>query len=146
MSNRDVHAGSDRFPQSERKHPDEWQQELNPDHMAGQNIGERSGDREQGLPTAFDEKEVHRTLHADFDDDELKQIPILQPGQRLQQGASYLDLRDPGRREFTAMGGMEAGAENRYVPKDSVPYSLWNRLTGVENPERIPERGPRREE
>lgn len=126
--------------QTELKHPAEWQPDLNPDHMAGQNIGQRSDDLEQGLPTAYDVKEVHRTLHDDFQDDELKQIPILQMGQRLQQGATYIDLRAAHREAFTATGNMEAGAENWYVPKDQVPYSLWNRLTGVENPERIAER------
>lgn len=134
-----------RKPQTEHKHPAEWERDLNPDRMAGQNIGERAGDREQQLPTAYDVKEVHRSLHADFEDDELKQIPVLRTGQRLQQGATYLDLRDESRREFTATGDQEAGERNRYVPKDEVPYSLWNRLTGVENPERIAERNDRGE-
>jgi hypothetical protein len=128
-------------PQTEQKHPDQWERDLNPNRMAGQNIGERSADREQGLPTAYDVKEVHRALNDQFIDDELKQIPILPEGQRLQQGATYLDLSDAERREFTATGEMAAEPGNRYVPKTEVPYSLWNRLRGVENPERIAERG-----
>jgi hypothetical protein len=127
-------------PQTEVKHPPEWQADLNPNHMAGQNTGERAGEREQGLPTAFDVKEAHRALRGDFADDELRQIPILADGQRLEQGATYLNIRDPRRREFTALGGMQAESDCWYVPKDAVPYSIWNRLTGVENPERIPER------
>lgn len=127
-------------PQTEKKHPDQWERDLNPDRMAGQNIGERSADREQGLPSAYDDKDVHRSLHDQFADDELKRIPVLPAGQRLQQGATYLDLRDPEREEFTATGEMSAGADNRYVPKDEVPYSLWNRLRGVDDPERIAER------
>jgi hypothetical protein len=129
-------------PQTEVKHPAEWQADLNPHHMAGQNIGERAGEREQGLPTAFDVKEAHRALRRDFADDELRQIPILTEGQRLEQGATYLDIRDPGRREFTALGGMQAEPDGWYVPKDAVPYSIWNRLTGVRNPDRIPDRRP----
>lgn len=37
----------DRFPkqQARQKHPDEWQRELNPDHLAGQNIGRESDER-----------------------------------------------------------------------------------------------------
>lgn len=133
-------------PQSEQKHPSEWQQDLNPNHLAGQNIGPDSDDLEQGLPTAYDVKEVHRTLSDAFQDDELRQIPVVPPGSRLQQGATYVDLRDAEQREFTATGQMTADAEHWYVPKDQVPYSLWNRLTGVENPERLAERPRDRDE
>ena len=127
-------------PQTEQKHPDEWQRDLNPNHMAGQNIGEVAADQEQGLPTAYDVKEVHRSLSEQFQDDELRKIPVLREGQRLEQGATYLDLRSPQRREFTATGEMSASPDGWFVPKTGVPYSLWNRLLGVENPERIPER------
>jgi hypothetical protein len=127
-------------PQTTHNHPAEWERDLNPNHMAGQNIGERSSEMEKGLPTAHDFKDAHRTLHDAFEDDELKQIPILPQGQRLQQGATYLDLRDPQREEFTARGDMTASDDNWFVPKDEVPYSLWNRLLGVDNPERIAER------
>ena len=34
------------------------------------------------------------------------------------------------------MGYMEAGPRSRYVPKDLVDYVTWNRLIGVDNPER----------
>ena len=70
-------------------------------------------------------------------DDALKQIPILWPDARLEQGATYIDLRDPRRREFTATGDMSAGEDNWYVPKDAVDYELWNRLIGITNPERL---------
>lgn len=135
-------ANQSRTPQTEEKHPDQWQRDLNPSHMAGQNVGQASGTVEHALPTAYDVKEVHRTLNDGFADDELKQIPVLRPGQRLQQGATYVDLSDPERREFTAMGDMEAREDGWLIPKQQVPYSLWNRLTGVDNPERIAERRP----
>ena len=32
---------------------------------------------------------------------------------------------------------MEATANHWYVPKTEVGYVLWNRLTGVQNPERL---------
>jgi hypothetical protein len=35
------------------------------------------------------------------------------------------------------MGDMVAGASNYYVPKDNIDYTLWNRLIGVTNPERL---------
>lgn len=130
-------------PQTERKHPEEWAGDLSPNRLAGQNIGEVSSRAEQDARNARDVKEVHRALGGEFRDDELRQIPLVEEGQRLQQGATYVDLRDPDRREFTATGEMSADPESRLVPKDQVPYSLWNRLRGVEDPERIAERGER---
>lgn len=74
-------------------------------------------------------------MRKDFDDAQLKMIPILPPGTRLEQGAVYIDLNDPQRREFRATGDMEAGPDKQYVPKTEVPYWIWNKLIGVQNPE-----------
>ncbi len=118
--------------------PDQWQQDLNPQPMAGKNYGLEGPHPEQNAPTAYDVKDIHRQLEG-YTDDELKQIPVLPQGSRLEQGATYIDLKDPERTEFTAMGGMEAGSDNWYVPKTEVGYQLWNRLIGVQNPERLGE-------
>ena len=123
-------------PQNQDKHPQEWEDDLNPDRMAGQNIGPQSADRERGLQTAYDLRNVHRSLQQ-FEDDDLKRIPVVPTGARLQQGATYIDLNDPDREEFTAMGDMQADSGSCYVPKSEVPYPVWNRLIGVENPERL---------
>lgn len=128
-------------PQTEVTHPDEWERDLNPDRMAGQNIGETGPAADRARPSAHDLKDVHRSLSGEFRDDELKAIPVLGDGERLKQGAKYMDLRDPERKEFTATGEMSAERGARLVPKDEVPYSVWNRLSGVESPERIAERG-----
>lgn len=48
-------------------------------------------------------------------------------------------MKSQERKEFTAMGVMEVGPKNQYVPKTEVDYQLWNRLKGVQNPERIEE-------
>src|SRR5436305_10955730 len=114
------------------QHPDAWRDDLNPNAMAGQNIGDAGPHSEHGARTAYDLKEAHRMLEG-ITDDGLKQIPVLWPHTRLEQGATYIDLRDPARREFTATGDMEAGAENWYVPKHGVDYELWNRLIGISN-------------
>lgn len=103
--------------------------------MAGQNLGPRSADGERGIRTAFDVKPLHRRLEG-MEDDELRRIPVLPEGTRLQQGATYLDLRDAGRDEFTATGDMRAGADDALVPKDEVPYPTWNRLRGIDDPQR----------
>jgi len=116
------------------QHPERYRHDLNPDPVAGQNHGlHRSG--EIG-PSAYDVKDVHRTWR-DFSNADLKQIPVLPEGTRLQQGAVYLDLNDPARGEIKAHGNMEAGREHRYVAKDAVPYDLWNALIGVDTPERL---------
>jgi len=120
------------------QHPEAWRQDLTPDAMAGQNVGLAGPHPESDARTAFDLKDVHRSLQG-LTDDQLKQIPILPPGSRLEQGATYIDLRDPMRREFKARGDMEAGPDNWYVPKDQVDYQLWNRLIGVTDPERLGE-------
>ena len=119
-----------------QQHPDGWRDELNPNLMAGQNLGLENPHPEQDSRTAYDLKDAHRLLEG-ITDDGLKQIPVLPEGARLEQGATYVDLRDPQRREFKATGDMVADRDHWYVPKDAVDYELWNRLIGVTNPERL---------
>ena len=119
-------------PQHESTQPnDEWRRDLEPNRMAGQNIGPASREREVPIPTAFDLKALHQLL-PDLTDDELRQIPILRPGTRLEQGATYLILRNDTREQIRAMGSMEVPPDQYVVPKDRVPYTLWNRLLGVD--------------
>jgi len=121
-----------------QQHPDGWRDELNPNRMAGQNVGLDNPHPEQASRTAYDVKDAHRLL-SDMTDVALKQIPVLPVGVRLEQGATYMDLHD--RREFTATGDMSVGEDNWYVPKDAVDYALWNRLRGVTDAQRLDERG-----
>jgi hypothetical protein len=92
---------------------------------------------------ATDDKELHALLGLDTDD--LDRVPVLEPGTKLQQGGTYVDLNDPERRPFKAMGGHEAGPDNRYVPKRDTDHEMWNELVGqgreadVERPEGIEE-------
>jgi len=118
------------------KHPPEYQRDLNPEAAAGINYGLVGPHPEKDNPrTAYEVKEVHRRL-AEFTDDQLKQIPILPAGSRLEQDATYLDLADPDRKEFKATSGMRAEPESLLVPKSEVDYQLWNRLRGVTDPAR----------
>src|SRR3712207_6511168 len=130
MTQKRSHAGE--------QHPEEWRQDLSPDANAGVNYGATGPGAEQDARTAYEIKDLHEAL-GDFTKDDLKRILVLPEGSRLQQGATYVDLRTPDRREFTATGDIEAGAGNWFVPKSAVDYQIWNRLIGVTNPERLGE-------
>jgi hypothetical protein len=125
-----------RIPTPGEQHPEHWRRDLNPNANAGQNVGLARPHPELDARTAYDVKEAHDQLQG-LTDDELRQIPILPSGSRLEQGATYLDLKHPERGEFTARGDMEAEPGAWCVPKSQVDYQLWNRLIGVENPERL---------
>jgi hypothetical protein len=86
--------------------------------------------------TAFDVDEAHRQL-VGWSDDELKQVPLLPVGVPLVEGATYVDLRDPARREFNATGEMQVPADGLYVPKAEVDHRTWVRLLGLRTAERI---------
>lgn len=118
------------------EHP--FWQDLNPEFLEGENYGLQGPHPEKTAQTAYDVKGVHDQLDS-IDDDDLKQVPIMPTGSRLEQGATYIDLRRPTPEEFTATGNMSAEAGHWYVPKSAVPYWIWNRLIGVTNRERLDE-------
>ena len=72
-----------------------------------------------------------------WSDDELRQIPLLPVGTRLEAGAIYVDLREPARREFTATADMQVPTDGLYVPRSEVDHRAWNRLLGIRTAERI---------
>jgi len=125
------------------QHPEQWRDDLNPHRLSGQNAGAATAVMEKEARTAYDIKDLHNRLHG-FPDDILKQIPVLLPGMRLQQGATYVDLNDPNAPEIRATGDMEATAANYYVPKSEVDHFTWNRLLDIRTPERVGEPGPTR--
>ena len=69
--------------------------------------------------------------------DDLKQLRILPIGNRLEQGATDIDLNNLNLGEFKARGDMQVGQNTWLVAKKGVPYELWNRLLGIETPERL---------
>ncbi|HEU4643670.1 MAG TPA: hypothetical protein VFS44_14530 [Gemmatimonadaceae bacterium] len=131
MDTKGEKSRQERKPQQEEKHPPEWERDLDPHHMAGQNYGGTFEERERPIETAYELKGIHRAL-ADMHDDELKQIPILREGTRLQQGATYIDLTEHPPHELKPNGGVEVERGHFYVPKDRVPYWIWNKLIGEE--------------
>jgi hypothetical protein len=120
----------------EHKHPEPYQQDLNPDASKGLNWGLAGPhpERESGR-TAFDVKDVHRWL-CEFPDDDLKRIRLMPAGSRLEANATYVNLSDSERKEFTAEGREDVGNDEAIVPKAEIDYELWNRLIGVDNPDR----------
>jgi hypothetical protein len=99
------------------------------DLHAGSRAGQHAGVTDVRHYTAFDVKELHERMQ-EFDKGDLKRIPILAHGERLEQGGIYLDLNDREKGAFTAQGSMEAQDPHLYVPKNKLDYELWNRLCG----------------
>jgi hypothetical protein len=118
-----------------QQHPEPYQHDLNPNAMAGQNLGIGEAQPAKQGRTAYDVKPVHKRLKQ-FSDEELKQLRILPVGSRLEQGATYIDIHNLDLSEFTATGDMQVGLNNWVVAKKDVPYELWNRLLEVEPAER----------
>ena len=78
---------------------------------------------------AVDDKMLHSRL-PELSSDELSRLQVLEPGTRLEQGGTYVDLNRLREGPFKALGGHEASEENRYIAKRDTDYELWNRLVG----------------
>ena len=116
-------------PQEQKKHPGNWEQDLNPHRLGGQNTG-RQNSQNLDLRSAAGIKELTECL-GHFRDDELAQIAVVSTGSRLQRGAVYLDLRNPAPEPVVATADMTADEHNLYVAKAETPYNYWNRLVGA---------------
>ena len=129
--------GDEQHPTDWKDIAPEWRDDLHPNASDIQHDeAEKHTPGKFGL-TAEAIKALQQGALRDLTDEQLREIPVLPVGSRLRQGATYLDLNDSQRRPFTAMGAMIAGEDNYYVPKDNIDYTLWNRLIGVTNPERL---------
>jgi hypothetical protein len=125
-----------RIYRPEEKHPQPYQEDLNPDASKGINWGLAGPHLEKSSPrTAKDIKDLHALL-SEFQDDELERMPVLPAGTRLESKATYINLREADPREFTAEGNEEVGDYDWIIPKSEVDYELWNRLRGVTDPAR----------
>ena len=88
----------------------------------------------ESVPASAD-KVLHNRL-SELTGDELSRLQVLEPGTRLEQGATYVDLNRLSDGPFKAIGGHAATEDNRYVAKRDTDYELWNRLVGQDsNPE-----------
>jgi len=132
-----LHEKAERQPAPQPTQVDDFVEDLRPENFAGANYGLRSEPQDLGL-RAIDIKELHDKL-ADLTDDELRNIVIVPLGERLEQGAKYIDLQHLERGEFVAMADMVSDEDHYYVPKKHTDYVLWNRLNQVDNPARLDE-------
>src|SRR5688500_12144180 len=116
-----------RIYRPEEKHPEPYQQDLNPDASKGVNWSDVGPHPEKhDCRTTKDVKDLHNLL-SDFRDDELATIPVLPAGSRLESKATYINFREAEPKEFTAEGNEELGEDDLVVPKSEVDYQLWNR-------------------
>ncbi|HEY0076285.1 MAG TPA: hypothetical protein VGB77_19455 [Abditibacteriaceae bacterium] len=115
------------FDPSGQKHPDKYQRDLNPETFAGQNFGLEGPHFEKDAPTGDTFKELYAML-PDLNKDDLRALPILPEGVRLEQGATYIDLSNLEQGEFTATSDMTVQPGTYIVPKSEVDFELWNRL------------------
>jgi hypothetical protein len=76
-----------------------------------------------------DDKGLHDRL-PELTNDEISRLQVLEPGTRLEQGGTYIDLNRLNEGPFKALGGHEATKRDRYVIKRDTDYELWNRLVG----------------
>jgi hypothetical protein len=115
---------------------DHFQQDLHPNLMAGQNRGDFAPEPESR--GADEIKQLHELLPL-LSNEELSRVRVVAVGERLEQGATCVDIRDSGREPFTAMGEMYAGSENLLIAKSETDYPVWNRI--VLDPEERARRG-----
>jgi hypothetical protein len=118
-------------PQKQQKHPPNYAEDLNPDYMAGQNIGSGGPDSVDRAEYASQRKDLVDSL-VEFNKNELAQIPLVRAGARLKRNATYLDIRMRGSRPFTATGDEFAPEGRCIVAKAETPNTLWNRLVARE--------------
>jgi hypothetical protein len=57
-------------------------------------------------------------------------ITVLQPGTRLQQGSTYLNLEDLAGGPFAALAGQVVGDGELIAAKSDIDHETWNVLTG----------------
>src|SRR5207248_4200004 len=110
-----LHEPAERQPAPHPARVDDFEEDLRPDNFAGANYGLLSEPQDVGL-RASDIKELYGKL-ADLTDDELRNIVIVPLGERLEQGAKYIDLLYLEQGEFVATADTVADEDHYYVPK-----------------------------
>jgi len=98
------------------------------EQLAPVESGELGGHVSESVP-GIEDKELHNRF-SNLTQAELSRLSILEPGARLEQGGTYIDLNNLEVGPFKALGGHQASARNRYVAKRDTDFEVWNRLVG----------------
>jgi hypothetical protein len=77
--------------------------------------------------TALDVRHEHRVLNG-FGADVLRRIPLVPEGEVLARRAEYLDLHDPARADFRALGDEVVRPGQRVVARSTVSPEVWRGL------------------
>ena len=71
----------ERIPRPGEQHPAGWREDLNPNAMAGQNLGITGPHDDKRKHNAYEIKELHERM-PEFTDDEPKSVPVLRLARR----------------------------------------------------------------
>jgi len=88
---------------------------------------EPSASSRRARRTALDVRHEHRVLH-DMSADLLRQIPLVSDGASLARRGEYLDLHDPAKASFRALGDETVRPGQRVVARSEVPAEAWRAL------------------
>jgi len=108
---------------------EEADHDLRPGAGGEQRYGEIPLDRVAHERTAADDKDLSRRF-SNLTRDELHRINLLPAGTRLQEGETYLDLRDLERGEFRAGPDEVVEPRQEIVAKHELDYQIWDYLSG----------------
>ena len=114
----------------ETKHPQPYRADLSPDASKGINRAEVANP--QPTRTAADVRDLRESLRQ-FTGEELRQVIVMNEGDRLEAKAAYAKLSEDGLRQIQAAGDEQVHPGEVYVSKQGTPYTLWNRLVGKEH-------------
>ncbi|GEM_PF-6953314 len=103
--------------------------DLRPLGDADQHFGEIPIDRVAHERTAADVKHLYPRL-SQLTRDQLRRIPLLDAGIWLQEGETYLDLRQLDKGELVAGVGQVVRPGDEIVAKHQVDYQMWDYLSG----------------
>ncbi len=109
--------------------PEEADHDLRPSGADEQRYGEIPLGRVAHERTAADVKDLSRRFSG-LTHDELRRINLLPAGTHLQEGETYLDLRDLTRGEFRAGVGQVVAPGQEIVAKHELDYQIWDYLSG----------------
>lgn len=115
------------------KGPEPRDDSFDDDLRSADPVGAPAGHTDESTPAAED-KRIAARLDDRLSPEQLSRLAVLEPGTRLEQGGVYLDLGDPSRGPFKAIGGQEAGPRDRYVAKRDTDHELWRDLVGDREP------------